>query len=40
MYQVTQKNGERCSAAKAFLTPNLKRPNLQVKSRTPWLRAS
>ncbi|MEZ5657078.1 MAG: GMC family oxidoreductase N-terminal domain-containing protein [Burkholderiaceae bacterium] len=25
MYQVTQKNGERCSAAKAFLTPNLSR---------------
>ena len=30
MYQVTQKNGERCSAAKAYLTPNLNRPNLQV----------
>jgi choline dehydrogenase-like flavoprotein len=30
MYQVTQKGGERCSAAKAFLTPNLCRPNLQV----------
>ena len=30
MYQVTQKNGERCSAAKAYLTPNLGRPNLQV----------
>jgi len=30
MYQVTQKNGERCSAAKAYLTPNLKRPNLRV----------
>jgi choline dehydrogenase-like flavoprotein len=28
--QVTQKNGERCSAAKAFLTPNLGRSNLQV----------
>jgi choline dehydrogenase-like flavoprotein len=28
--QVTQKNGERCSTAKAFLTPNLGRPNLQV----------
>jgi choline dehydrogenase-like flavoprotein len=28
--QVTQKNGERCSTAKAFLTPNLSRPNLQV----------
>jgi choline dehydrogenase-like flavoprotein len=29
-YQVTHKNGERCSAAKAFLTPNLSRPNLKV----------
>ncbi|REL34756.1 GMC family oxidoreductase [Thalassotalea euphylliae] len=29
-YQVTQKDGERCSAAKAFLTPNLDRPNLTV----------
>lgn len=28
--QVTQKNGERCSAAKAFITPNLRRPNLRV----------
>ncbi|CAE6792100.1 Alcohol dehydrogenase [acceptor] [Paraburkholderia domus] len=28
--QVTQKNGERCSTAKAFLTPNLGRPNLKV----------
>jgi choline dehydrogenase-like flavoprotein len=28
--QVTQKNGERCRTAKAFLTPNLSRPNLQV----------
>ncbi len=30
MYQVTHKNGERCSAAKAYLTPNLSRPNLRV----------
>jgi choline dehydrogenase-like flavoprotein len=30
LYQVTQKNGERCSAAKGFLTPNLSRPNLTV----------
>ncbi|MGH8806954.1 MAG: GMC family oxidoreductase [Noviherbaspirillum sp.] len=30
MYQVTHKNGERCSAAKAYLTPNLSRPNLTV----------
>jgi len=28
--QVTQKDGERCSTAKAFLTPNLGRDNLQV----------
>lgn len=28
--QVTQKNGERCSVAKAYLTPNLHRPNLTV----------
>jgi len=30
LYQVTQKGGERCSAAKAYLTPNLGRPNLTV----------
>ena len=30
MYQVTHKNGERFSAAKAYLTPNLGRKNLQV----------
>ena len=30
MYQVTHKNGERCSAAKAYLTPHLNRPNLKV----------
>jgi len=29
-YQVTQINGQRCSAAKAFLTPNLHRVNLTV----------
>jgi choline dehydrogenase-like flavoprotein len=29
-YQVTHRNGERFSAAKAYLTPNLGRPNLQV----------
>lgn len=29
-YQVTQKNGLRCSAAKGFLTPNLDRSNLTV----------
>jgi choline dehydrogenase-like flavoprotein len=30
MYQVTHKNGERFSAAKAYLTPNLPRANLRV----------
>ena len=30
MFQVTHKNGERFSAAKAYLTPHLARPNLQV----------
>lgn len=30
LYQVTQKNGERWSAAKGFLTPVLQRPNLTV----------
>ena len=30
LYQVTHKNGERFSAAKAYLTPRLSRPNLQV----------
>lgn len=30
LYQVTHKNGERFSAAKAYLTPNLERPNLRV----------
>jgi len=30
LYQVTHKNGERCSAAKAYLTPHLSRPNLHV----------
>ena len=29
-YQVTHRNGERCSAAKAYLTPQLSRPNLRV----------
>jgi choline dehydrogenase-like flavoprotein len=29
-YQVTHKHGERFSAAKAYLTPNLQRPNLHV----------
>ena len=30
LYQVTHKNGERFSAAKAYLTPNRARPNLHV----------
>ena len=30
VYQVTHKNGERFSAAKAYLTPHLSRPNLRV----------
>ncbi len=30
LYQVTHKDGERFSAAKAYLTPNLSRPNLRV----------
>ncbi|MBL0393480.1 choline dehydrogenase [Ramlibacter monticola] len=30
LYQVTHRNGERCSAAKAYLTPNLQRPNLHI----------
>ncbi len=30
LYQVTHRNGERFSAAKAYLTPNLARPNLTV----------
>ena len=29
-YQVTHRNGERCSAAKAYLAPAQSRPNLQV----------
>jgi choline dehydrogenase len=30
MYQVTQKGGERCSAARAYVLPNLSRANLKV----------
>lgn len=30
LYQVTHKDGERCSAAKGYLTPNLSRQNLHV----------
>lgn len=38
LYQVTQKNGERCSAAKAYLTPHLERKNLQVRTGAQVLR--
>jgi choline dehydrogenase len=31
-YQVTQRNGRRCSAAGAYLRPALKRPNLTVRT--------
>jgi choline dehydrogenase-like flavoprotein len=30
VYQVTQRNGERCSAARAYVQPHLSRPNLKV----------
>lgn len=33
-YQVTQKDGKRCSSAKAFITPVLKRKNLTVLTHT------
>ncbi|MEM8749588.1 MAG: GMC family oxidoreductase N-terminal domain-containing protein [Pseudomonadota bacterium] len=33
-YQVTQKDGERCSAAAAYIHPNEDRPNLTVLTRT------
>lgn len=36
--QVTQRGGERCSAARAYLTPNLGRTNLAVLTRTQCLR--
>ncbi|HSV59449.1 MAG TPA: GMC family oxidoreductase N-terminal domain-containing protein [Variovorax sp.] len=32
MFQVTQKNGERHSVAKGYITPNMSRPNLRVKT--------
>lgn len=38
LYQVTQKDGERWSAAKAYLTPHLHRPNLQVTTGAQVLR--
>ncbi len=36
--QVTQRGGERCSAARAYLTPHLGRPNLRVLTRARSLR--
>ncbi|MEM9734629.1 MAG: GMC family oxidoreductase N-terminal domain-containing protein [Pseudomonadota bacterium] len=33
-YQVTQKNGERCSAAAAYVHPHMDQPNLTVLTRT------
>ena len=33
LYQLTQKNGERWSAARAYLTPNIGRSNLKVRTK-------
>jgi len=33
LYQVTQRNGQRCSTASAYLRPALKRPNLKLITR-------
>lgn len=33
IYQTTQVNGERCSAYRAYLLPNLQRPNLNIETR-------
>lgn len=38
LYQVTHRNGERCSAAKAYLAPVLSRPNLSLLTDTQVLR--
>ena len=38
LYQVTQKNGERCSAAKAYLWPHMQRSNLSVRTGAQVLR--
>lgn len=35
MYQVTQKDGERCNLARAYLTPNLGRGNLKIFTHAP-----
>jgi len=34
IYQVTQRNGMRCSSATAFLKPAARRPNLEIRTRT------
>jgi choline dehydrogenase-like flavoprotein len=39
-YQVTHRNGERCSAAKGYLTPHLGRPNLTVLTNARALRVT
>lgn len=38
LYQVTQSKGERCSAAKAYLTPHLHRSNLHIRTGAQVLR--
>ncbi|WP_119289988.1 GMC family oxidoreductase [Azohydromonas sediminis] len=38
LYQVTHRDGERCSAAKAYLTPHLGRTNLHVRTGVQALR--
>lgn len=39
VYQLTQKHGERCSAARAYLLPHLgQRPNLEVRTKAQALR--
>ena len=35
MFQVTQRNGRRFSAADAYLRPALERPNLEVRTERP-----
>ncbi|MDA8870503.1 GMC family oxidoreductase N-terminal domain-containing protein [Rhizobiaceae bacterium] len=34
LYQVTQKDGERCSAAAAYIHPHMSRPNLDVRTKS------
>src|SRR5207244_7255434 len=41
LYQVTQKGGERCSAARAYLPPDMRqRPNLEIATGTHALRVA